>query len=90
MLMFSGLHLQFQNLYKADLQWLKGIGWLPSGSLEDEKNKRAMQILSEHVYRQHPDKFKFTSQMDSIPMVLAKTNAVTMNHVSSFFTWEEY
>lgn len=93
MLMFSGLsltisvyHLQFQNLYKADLQWLKGTGWFPTGSLEDERNKRATQILSDHVYRQHPDKFTFSSLMDSIPMVLAKNNAITMNHVSPSFT----
>ncbi|XP_076425570.1 nebulin isoform X13 [Peromyscus maniculatus bairdii] len=72
--------LQSDNLYKADLQWMKGIGWITSGSLEDEKNKRATQILSDHVYRQHPDKFKFSSLMDSMPMVLAKNNAITMNH----------
>uniref|UniRef100_A0A286XQC3 Nebulin n=1 Tax=Cavia porcellus TaxID=10141 RepID=A0A286XQC3_CAVPO len=72
--------LQSDNLYKSDLNWLKGIGWMPSGSLEDEKNKRAAQILSDHVYRQHPDKFKFSSLMDSMPMVLAKNNAITMNH----------
>ncbi|XP_013372944.1 PREDICTED: nebulin [Chinchilla lanigera] len=72
--------LQSDNLYKSDLNWLRGIGWLPSGSLEDEKNKRASQILSDHVYRQHPDQFKFSSLMDSIPMVLAKNNAITMNH----------
>ncbi|XP_051023134.1 nebulin isoform X3 [Acomys russatus] len=72
--------LQSDNLYKADLQWMKGIGWVTSGSLEDEKNKRATQILSDHIYRQHPDKLKFSSLMDSIPMVLAKNNAITMNH----------
>ncbi|XP_039711597.1 nebulin [Pteropus medius] len=81
--------LQSDNLYKADLQWLKGIGWLPSGSLEDEKNKRAMQILSDHVYRQHPDKLKFSSLMDSIPMVLAKNNAITMNHRLYTEAWDK-
>ncbi|XP_058571281.1 nebulin isoform X16 [Neofelis nebulosa] len=81
--------LQSDNLYKADLQWLRGIGWLPSGSLEDEKNKRASQILSDHVYRQHPDKFKFSSLMDSIPMVLAKNNAITMNHRLYTEAWDK-
>ncbi|XP_004375436.1 nebulin [Trichechus manatus latirostris] len=81
--------LQSDNLYKSDLHWLKGIGWLPSGSLEDEKNKRAAQILSDHVYRQHPDKFKFSSLMDSIPMVLAKNNAITMNHRLYTEAWDK-
>ncbi|XP_040084967.1 nebulin isoform X8 [Oryx dammah] len=81
--------LQSDNLYKSDLQWLRGIGWLPSGSLEDEKNKRATQILSDHVYRQHPDKFKFSSLMDSIPMVLAKNNAITMNHRLYTEAWDK-
>ncbi|XP_004743900.2 nebulin isoform X3 [Mustela putorius furo] len=81
--------LQSDNLYKSDLQWLRGIGWLPSGSLEDEKNKRATQILSDHIYRQHPDKFKFSSLMDSIPMVLAKNNAITMNHRLYTEAWDK-
>uniref|UniRef100_A0A2K6EXC4 Nebulin n=1 Tax=Propithecus coquereli TaxID=379532 RepID=A0A2K6EXC4_PROCO len=81
--------LQSDNLYKSDLQWLRGIGWLPSGSLEDEKNKRASQILSDHIYRQHPDKFKFSSLMDSIPMVLAKNNAITMNHRLYTEAWDK-
>ncbi|XP_044791453.1 nebulin isoform X23 [Bubalus bubalis] len=81
--------LQSDNLYKSDLQWLRGIGWLPSGSVEDEKNKRASQILSDHVYRQHPDQFKFSSLMDSIPMVLAKNNAITMNHRLYTEAWDK-
>ncbi|XP_057407768.1 nebulin isoform X7 [Balaenoptera acutorostrata] len=81
--------LQSDNLYKADLQWLRGIGWLPSGSLEDERNKRATQILSDHVYRQHPDKFTFSILMDSIPMVLAKNNAITMNHHLYTEAWDK-
>ncbi|XP_062042673.1 nebulin [Lepus europaeus] len=81
--------LQSDNLYKSDLHWLKGIGWIPTGSVEDEKNKRAAQILSDHVYRQHPDKFKFSSLMDSIPMVLAKNNATNMNHRLYTEAWDK-
>ncbi|XP_055973598.1 nebulin [Sorex fumeus] len=81
--------LQSDNVYKADLQWLKGIGWLPTGSLEAEKNKRATEILSDHVYRQHPNKFKFSSLMNSIPMVLAKSNAITMNHRLYTEAWDK-
>ncbi|XP_072468040.1 nebulin isoform X2 [Notamacropus eugenii] len=81
--------LQSDILYKSDLQWLRGIGWCPSGSLEDEKNKRATMILSDHTYRQHPEKFKFSSLMDSIPMVLAKNNAITMNHRLYTEAWDK-
>ncbi|XP_051842395.1 nebulin isoform X26 [Antechinus flavipes] len=81
--------LQSDIQYKADLQWLRGIGWSPSGSLEDEKNKRATTILSDHIYRQHPEKFKFSSLMDSMPMVLAKNNAKTMNHRLYTEAWDK-
>ncbi|XP_053071050.1 nebulin isoform X25 [Acinonyx jubatus] len=67
--------LQSENLYKSDLEWLRGIGWSPLGSLEAEKNKRASEIISEKKYRQPPDRNKFTSIPDAMDIVLAKTNA---------------
>uniref|UniRef100_A0A8C0GSY1 Nebulin n=1 Tax=Chelonoidis abingdonii TaxID=106734 RepID=A0A8C0GSY1_CHEAB len=81
--------LQSDLLYKSDLQWMRGIGWSPVGSLDDEKNKRATHILSDHTYRQHPDTIKFNSLLDSLPMVLAKHNSEIMNQRSYTAAWNK-
>ncbi|XP_058048841.1 nebulin isoform X7 [Ahaetulla prasina] len=81
--------LQSDINYKSDLEWLRGIGWSPSGSLEAEKNKRASEILSDHGYRQHPDTFAFTSPIDSLPMALAKHNSEIMNQRMYIDAWNK-
>lgn len=79
----SGTFPLLQNQYKADFDdFMKGVGWLPLGSLEAEKNKKAMEIISEKKYRQHPDTLKYSTLMDSMNMVLAQNNAKIMNEVN--------
>ncbi|XP_057633652.1 nebulin-related-anchoring protein isoform X1 [Chionomys nivalis] len=64
--------LQSELQYKADLAWMKGVGWLTEGSLNLEQAKKAGQLVSEKNYRQRADELKFTSVTDSSQMEHAK------------------
>ncbi|NWT03629.1 NEBU protein, partial [Mionectes macconnelli] len=73
--------LQSDNVYKSDLEWLRGIGWLTEGSVEVVKAKKAQELLSDRLYRTRPEQLKFTSITDSPDVVLAKTNAMQLSDV---------
>ncbi|XP_069756059.1 nebulin-related-anchoring protein isoform X3 [Narcine bancroftii] len=64
--------LQSNNLYKSDLNWMRGVGWLTSGSLNVEQAKKAGDLFSERKYRQYPCDLKFTSVTNSPEMMQAK------------------
>ncbi|XP_028844222.1 nebulin-related-anchoring protein [Denticeps clupeoides] len=65
-------HLQSDNTYRSDLNWMRGVGWTAAGSLDVEQAKKAGEVLSEKKYRQDVSALKFTSVEDSPEMVQAK------------------
>ncbi|XP_006002862.1 nebulin-related-anchoring protein isoform X1 [Latimeria chalumnae] len=65
-------NMQSDLLYKSDLNWMRGVGWLTAGSLDVEQAKKAGEMISETRYRQHPCALKFTSIKDTPEMIQAR------------------
>ncbi|XP_054625276.1 nebulin-related-anchoring protein isoform X2 [Dunckerocampus dactyliophorus] len=64
--------LQSDKLYRSDLNWMKGVGWEVSKSLDVQQAKKAGELVSEKKYRQDVSALRFTSVEDTPEMVQAK------------------
>lgn len=73
-------------MYKADLEWLRGIGWMPEGSVEMTRVKGAQDLINERLYRTRPDALKFTCITDTPEVVLAKANSLQISEVRTLLS----
>ncbi|XP_062859117.1 nebulin-related-anchoring protein isoform X2 [Trichomycterus rosablanca] len=64
--------LQSDKKYRSDLNWMKGVGWETTRSLDVMQARKASDIISEKKYRQNVSALKFTSVEDTPEMVQAK------------------
>ncbi|XP_029953918.1 nebulin-related-anchoring protein [Salarias fasciatus] len=64
--------LQSDKQYRSDLNWMKGVGWEASKSLDVQQAKKAGDLVSEKKYRQDVSALKFTSVEDTPEMIQAK------------------
>ncbi|XP_061563616.1 nebulin-related-anchoring protein isoform X2 [Cololabis saira] len=64
--------LQSDNQYRSDLNWMKGVGWEVSQSLDVQQAKKAGALVSENKYRQNVSSLKFTSVENTPEMIQAK------------------
>lgn len=73
-------------MYKADLEWLRGIGWMPEDSVEMNRVKNAQDLVNERLYRTRPEALKFTSIVDTPDVILAKTNSLQISEVRTILS----
>ncbi|KAM3912515.1 LOW QUALITY PROTEIN: nebulin-related-anchoring protein [Leptodactylus fuscus] len=70
--------LQSENLYRSDLNFMRGVGCIVPGALDIEERKRATNLISESKYRQQPHQLKYTTVADSLDILHAKfSNKIT-------------
>ncbi|XP_069467951.1 nebulin-related-anchoring protein isoform X2 [Ambystoma mexicanum] len=70
--------LQSENLYRSDLNFMRGVGCIAPGALAIEGSLKASDLISESKYRQQPHSFKHTAVTDSPDLLHAKfSNQIT-------------
>ncbi|GAA6067214.1 nebulin-related-anchoring protein isoform X1 [Tachysurus ichikawai] len=65
-----------QNMYKSDLNVMKGVAWDSVGAPQIESARKAGEIISDKKYRQLPGNLKFTQVADSPDIVHAKNSYI--------------
>ncbi|NWQ65663.1 NEBU protein, partial [Neopipo cinnamomea] len=81
--------LQSDAVYKADLEWLRGIGWLPNDSLGVKHVKYAGDLLSERKYRTKAETLPFTPVADRVDYVTAKNSGEILSDIKYHKAWNE-
>ncbi|XP_068544712.1 nebulin-related-anchoring protein isoform X2 [Anas acuta] len=81
--------LQSDNRYRADLNWMKGAGWIATGSLNVEQAKKAGELISERLYKEHGEsvKHQYTPITDFPELLLAKLNSMNISEIRYKETW---
>merc|ERR1712142_169751 len=76
------------NVYRADLEWIRGCGWIPNEGVEHVKVKHAQKILADRGYRVKLDTQKFTALPDRVDFVTAKNAAEVLNDWNYRAQWQ--
>ncbi|XP_052533620.1 nebulin-related-anchoring protein isoform X3 [Tympanuchus pallidicinctus] len=83
--------LQSDNRYRADLNWMKGTGWIATGSLNVEQAKKAGELISERLYKEHGEsvKHQYTLTTDLPEILRAKLNTKNISEICYKESWQK-
>lgn len=70
-------HVCFQKQYRSDLNWMKGVGWEASKSLDVLQAKKAGELVSEVMFNTMTDK--------ALLRVAIKQSLLNVINISPFF-----
>ncbi|NXF69155.1 NEBU protein, partial [Ciccaba nigrolineata] len=81
--------LQSDAIYKSDLEWLRGIGWLPNDSVGINHVKHAGDLLNERKYRTKAETLPFTPVADRVDYITVKNSGEILSDIKYHKAWNE-